>query len=71
MLATALHSNLEIGQHLEAKLLKLTTVLGRKRIKEIGFKRREDFVLHHFNINTTIYLIDRIPVHLWFITTLI
>ena len=41
---------LEIGKHLETKLLKLATVLGRERIKELGFKRRQDFVLHHFNI---------------------
>ena len=39
-----------MSQHLETKLLKLATVLGNERIRELGFERRQAFVEHLFNL---------------------
>lgn len=40
---------LEMGKHLETKLLKLATVLG-KDSRELGFESRQAFIEHHFNL---------------------
>ena len=39
---------LELNKHLEAKLLKIATVLGTKNLKGAGFKNRNDFIQHYF-----------------------
>ena len=39
---------LELNKHLEAKLLKIATVLGTENLKGAGFKNRNDFIQHYF-----------------------
>jgi transposase len=41
---------LEMEKHIQTKLLKLATLLGKERIKELGFQQRQAFVEHHFNL---------------------
>ena len=38
----------EISKHLETKLLKIATLLGKESLQESGFKDRNEFVQHHF-----------------------
>ena len=40
---------LELGKHLETKLLKIATLLGKEKLKLQGFASRQDFVQHHFH----------------------
>ena len=40
----------EISKHLETKLLKIATVLGKERIKALGFKKRQDFTQYYFTL---------------------
>lgn len=39
---------LEMNDHIQTKLLKLATLLGKPKLLELGFDRREDFINHHF-----------------------
>lgn len=39
---------LEISDHLETKLLKIATLLGKPRLQEMGFQKRTEFIQHHF-----------------------
>ena len=39
---------LEMDKHLETKLLKLATVLGKQKLQEMGFVRRITFIEHYF-----------------------
>lgn len=39
---------LELNKHLETKLLKIATVLGKEKLKEAGFNCRNEFIQHYF-----------------------
>ena len=39
---------LEMSEHLQTKLMKIATTLGRDKIKAMGFKNRAEFIQHHF-----------------------
>lgn len=39
---------LELNKHLETKLLKIATILGKDGLKRAGFKCRNEFVQHYF-----------------------
>ena len=41
---------LELNDHLETKLTKIATVLGKEKLSSMGFEKRNDFVRYHFNI---------------------
>lgn len=38
----------EISKHLEVKLLKLATLLGKENLKDMGFQERNEFIEHYF-----------------------
>jgi transposase len=41
---------LEMNQHLQTKLMKLATLLGKDRLNQMGFERRQHFLDHHFKL---------------------
>lgn len=41
---------MELNDHLETKLLKIATLLGKEGLEKLGFAKRKDFVEHQFNL---------------------
>jgi len=39
---------LEMNEHLKTKLMKMGTLLGKEKLREMGFEKRASFVDHHF-----------------------
>ena len=39
---------IELSKHLNTKLLKIATLLGKEALRESGFKDRNEFIQHHF-----------------------
>ena len=61
----------ELSKHLEMKLLKLATLLGKEKLSEAGFTNRNAFVQHFYKKIQFSPLIDRIPENPWLKTLIV